>query len=50
MATTARKAIEIAVEAGVLRETSGRERDRVYSYHAYLRALTGDGERRNPGG
>jgi hypothetical protein len=42
MATTARKAIEIALEAGVLRETSGRERDRVYSYHAYLRALTGE--------
>lgn len=35
--------IEIAEGAGVLRETSGRERDRVYSYHAYLRALTGEG-------
>jgi Fic family protein len=42
-APTARKTIEIAEGAGVLRETSGRERDRVYSYHAYLRALTGEG-------
>lgn len=41
-APTARKAIEIAVAAGVLRETSGRERDRVYSYHGYLKALTGE--------
>ncbi len=37
---TARKAIEVLKEIGVLVETSGRKRDRVYAYHAYLQALT----------
>ncbi|MEK6701506.1 MAG: Fic family protein [Planctomycetota bacterium] len=41
-APTARKAVEIAVEAGVLRETSGKQRDRVFAYHKYLQILTGD--------
>jgi Fic family protein len=38
---TARKAVEVAVDAGVLRETSGKQRDRVFAYHKYLEALTG---------
>lgn len=41
-APTARKAVEVAVQAGVLRETSGRERHRVFAYHQYLKVLTGD--------
>lgn len=44
-APTARKAVEVLERIGVLRETSGRQRDRVYAYHAYLQALTAD-ERR----
>jgi Fic family protein len=40
-APTARKAVEVAVDAGVLRETSGRRRDRVFAYHRYLELLTG---------
>ncbi len=39
---TAAKALGVVVEAGVLRETSGRKRDRVYGYAAYL-ALLGEG-------
>lgn len=39
---TARKAVELAVELGILRETSGRQRDRVFGYHEYLRILTGE--------
>jgi len=39
-APTARKAVELLEGIGVLRETSGRKRDRVYAYHAYLQALT----------
>jgi len=39
---TASKAIATLVEARILRETTGRARDRVYAYHAYLRALTKD--------
>jgi Fic family protein len=39
-APTARKAVELLNGIGVLRETSGRKRDRVYAYHAYLQALT----------
>jgi Fic family protein len=38
---TARKAVEVAVDAGVLRETSGKQRDRVFAYHRYLEVLTG---------
>jgi Fic family protein len=41
-APTARKAVEVLEKIGVLRETSGRKRDRVYAYHAYLQALTAD--------
>jgi len=37
---TANKAIETLQEVGILRETTGRRRDRVYAYHDYLRALT----------
>lgn len=39
---TARKAIEISVDAGVLREVSGKQRDRVFAYHAYLQILMGE--------
>lgn len=39
-APTARKAVEILEQAGVLRETSGKQRDRVYAYEAYLGILT----------
>lgn len=41
-APTARKAVEVLERIGVLRETSGRQRDRVYAYQAYLQALTAD--------
>ncbi len=41
---TARKAIEIAADAGVLEEISGKQRDRVFAYQAYLHTLTGDEE------
>ncbi len=39
-APPSRKAIELLEEAGVLRETTGKQRDRVYAYHAYLDLLT----------
>ena len=39
-APPARKAIELLEEIGVLRETTGKQRDRVYAYHAYLDLLT----------
>jgi hypothetical protein len=41
---TALKAIAALVGAGVLRETTGRQRDRVYAYQGYLQALTRDTE------
>jgi Fic family protein len=41
-APTARKAIDILAELGVLRETTGKQRDRVFAYHKYLQILTGD--------
>jgi Fic family protein len=41
---TAAKAIEILRHAKVFRETTGRRRDRVYAYHAYLEVLTKDTE------
>lgn len=41
-APTARKAVEVLERIGVLRETSGKQRDRVYAYQAYLQALTAD--------
>lgn len=37
---TASKCIEELLKAGVLRETTGKQRDRVYVYEAYLAALT----------
>ncbi len=36
---TAAKAIEVLVDAGVLRETTGRRRDRSFAYHRYLELL-----------
>ena len=39
---TAGKAIEALLKAGVLRETTGRQRDRVYAYEAYLKVLSED--------
>jgi Fic family protein len=41
---TASKAITALVQANVLREITGKERDRVYAYHAYLHALTSDAD------
>lgn len=37
-----RKAIALLARLGILRETTGKQRDRVYAYHEYLRILTGD--------
>jgi Fic family protein len=39
---TAAKAIGALEAAGLLRETTGRKRDRAYAYHDYLEALTRD--------
>lgn len=39
---TAAKAIKSLQSAGVVRETSGKKRDRVYAYHKYLTLLTAD--------
>lgn len=39
-APPARKAIDLLEAIGVLRETTGKQRDRVYAYHAYLDLLT----------
>jgi Fic family protein len=41
-APTARKAVEVAVKAGILREVSGKQRDRIFAYHKYLQILTGN--------
>ncbi len=41
-APPARKAIELLEGVGVLRETTGKLRDRVYAYDEYMRVLTGD--------
>ena len=41
---TASKAITTLVDARILKETTGKQRDRVYAYHGYLRLLTGDAE------
>lgn len=40
---TARKALDLLERLGVLRESSGKQRARVYVYHEYLRILTGEG-------
>ena len=42
---TASKAIKTLQAAGVLRETTGKQRNRVYAYHNYLHILTRDTER-----
>jgi len=39
---TAVRTIEFLQGVGVLRETTGKRRDRVYSYHRYLQVLTPD--------
>jgi len=39
---TAVKAIDALQAAGVLREITGKRRDRVYAYHEYLRVLSSD--------
>jgi len=39
---TGSKAIAMLREAGILRETTGKKRDRVYAYHNYLQILTKD--------
>ncbi|MEW6252142.1 MAG: hypothetical protein AB1716_16005 [Planctomycetota bacterium] len=39
---TAAKALAALEGAGVLREMTGRQRDRVYAYREYLQALTSD--------
>lgn len=39
---TGSKAIATLQEAGILRETTGKKRDRVYAYHNYLQILTND--------
>lgn len=41
-APLARKAIELLESLDVLRETTGKQRDRVYAYHDYLRILTSE--------
>jgi Fic family protein len=41
---TAAKAIEALCRAKVLRETTGKARDRIYAYHGYLQLLTKDTE------
>ncbi len=41
---TAAKAIAALQQASILRETTGKQRDRVYAYHEYLRVLTKDTE------
>jgi cell filamentation protein, protein adenylyltransferase len=41
---TAIKALDVLQKARILRETTGKKRDRVYSYHAYLQVLTEDTE------
>jgi len=41
---TAIKALDALQQAGILRETTGKKRDRVYAYHGYLQVLTQDTE------
>jgi Fic family protein len=41
---TASKAIDALQAAKILKETTGKQRDRVYAYHGYLRLLTSDTE------
>ncbi len=39
---TAGKAIDALCKAGILAETTGRQRDRIYAYNAYLKVLAKD--------
>lgn len=39
---TARKSIDLLSDLNILRETTGKQRDRVYAYQAYMRILTGE--------
>jgi DNA-binding MarR family transcriptional regulator len=39
---TAGKAIDALCQTGVLKETTGRKRDRIYAYEAYLKVLAED--------
>lgn len=39
---TAANAIAALQQANILRETTGKQRDRVYAYHEYLQVLTKD--------
>ncbi len=41
---TASKAIDVLRNADILRETTGKQRDRVYAYHRYFEVLTGGTE------
>jgi hypothetical protein len=41
---TTQKAIDALRKAGILREITGRRRDRVYAYQAYLDVLAEDTE------
>ncbi|MBX3361130.1 MAG: hypothetical protein KF705_06780 [Phycisphaeraceae bacterium] len=41
-APTARRAIAALESAGILREVSGKQRDRVFAYHKYLQILMHD--------
>jgi hypothetical protein len=39
---TASKAIDALQQANILREITGKQRDRIYAYHGYLELLTRD--------
>lgn len=41
---TAIKAMDVLQQVGILKETTGKRRDRVYAYQAYLQILTNDTE------
>ena len=41
---TASKTLDSLLRANILRETTGKQRGRVYAYHAYLQVLTADTE------
>ena len=39
---TAVKAIKALITCGILRESTGKQRDRIYAYRAYLEVLAED--------
>ena len=41
---TASKAISVLLDAKILKETTGKQRDRIYAYQGYLHLLTEDTE------